>query len=153
MAEEAKPEKKPAAAKAPATGGKAKAKKEKPPALEDKPFADFMHQDYLPALKAELEKQGIGDLELKFEKQRIMPLGLSGECWQVIGSWQGGKRRFVVYFPKADIKGPRAFSCSTDGTQPSTIEPFLMDERRITLQLLVFGVVQRLNAQKWLAKN
>ncbi|MGC9505719.1 MULTISPECIES: DUF2996 domain-containing protein [Baaleninema] len=148
MAEDANQEKKkPAAAK----GGKAK--KEKPPAVEDKPFADFMHQDYLPALKAELENQGIDDLELKFEKHRVRPISPSDECWQVIGTWQGGKRRFVVYFPKADIKGPRAFSCSADGTQPSTIEPFLMDERRINLQLLVFGVVQRLNAQKWLARN
>lgn len=135
-----------------AKGGKAK-KKEKPPAVEDKPFADFMHQDYLPALKAELEEQGIDDLDLKFEKQRVRPLNAKGDCWQVIGTWQGGKRQFVVYFPKADIKGPRAFSCSADGAQASTIEPFLMDERKISLQLLVFGVVQRLNAQKWLARN
>lgn len=149
MAEEEKQAKTTPAAK----GGKAKAKKEKPPAVEDKPFADFMHQDYLPALKAELENQGIDDLDLKFEKQRVRPINTKGECWQVIGTWQAGKRQFVVYFPKADIKGPRAFSCSADGTQPSTVEPFLMDERKISLQLLVFGVVQRLNAQKWLARN
>lgn len=130
-----------------------KKKNEKPPAVEDKPFADFMHQDYLPALKQELENQGIEDLDLKFEKRRVPPLDTKGDCWQVIGTWQGGNRRFVVYFPKADIKGPRAFSCSADGTQPSTIEPFLMDERKIKLPLLVFGVVQRLNAQKWLARN
>ena len=36
---------------------------------------------------------------------------------------------------------------------PATIEPFLLDERKITLDLLVFGVIQRLNAQKWLGGN
>ncbi|MDE5116328.1 MAG: DUF2996 domain-containing protein, partial [Trichodesmium sp. St2_bin2_1] len=36
---------------------------------------------------------------------------------------------------------------------PATLEPFLIDERKITLNLLVFGVIQRLNAQKWLSLN
>jgi Protein of unknown function (DUF2996) len=140
-----------ATAKAAPKGGKVKA--EKPPAPEEKPFAEFVHQDYLPALKEALSQQGVSDLDLKFEKQRVPLISPKGECWQVIGQWQSGKRQFNLYFPKADIKGPRAFSCSADGTQASTIEPFLMDERKITLDLLVFGVVQRLNAQKWLAWN
>ena len=46
------------------------------------------------------------------------------------------------------------FICSADKfTLISTIEPFLGDERKINLDLLVFGVVQRLNAQKWLTRN
>lgn len=140
-----------AAGKAAPKGGKVKP--EKPPAPEDKPFAEFMHQDFLPALKEALSQQGLSDLDLKFEKQRVPLISPKGECWQAIGQWQSGKRQFTLYFPKADIKGPRAFSCAADGTQPSTLEPFLMDERKITLDLLVFGVVQRLNAQKWLAWN
>ncbi|NJN62120.1 MAG: DUF2996 domain-containing protein [Coleofasciculaceae cyanobacterium RL_1_1] len=131
----------------------AKPKKEKPPAVEDKPFADFMHQDYLPALKTALEEYGIEDLELTFEKQRVPLLGPGNECWQTIGTWSGGTRRFNIYFPKADIKGPRAFSCVANGTRPSTIEPFLMDERRITLGLLVYGAIKRLKAQKWIDQN
>jgi len=130
-----------------------KPKKEKPPAVEDKPFADFIHQDFLPTLKAALEDNGVTDLDLKFEKQRVSMFGPSSECWQVIGSWLGGDRRFNLYFPKADLKGARAFSCVANGTQTSTIEPFLMDERKITLDLLVFGVVKRLSAQKWLDRN
>lgn len=130
-------------------------KKEKAPAVEDKPFADFMQQDYLPALKSAFSKQGIEDLELSLEKQKIPVAGFGSaeECWQAIGRWQGGKRQFNLYFPKADINGPRAFSCADSGAKPSTIEPFLIDERKITLDLLVFGVIQRLNAQKWLARN
>jgi len=138
--------------KATEANSKAK-KKEKPPKVEDKPFADFMHQDYLPALRSALEERGIDDLELKFEKQRVPLLGPGNECWQTIGSWDDGARRFNIYFPKADIKGPRAFSCAANGTQTSTIEPFLMDERRISLGLLVYGAIQRLNAQKWLDRN
>lgn len=147
---------KPAAAKADGEEAPAKApKKEKAPAVEDKPFADFMQQDCLPALKTALNKQGIQDVELSLEKQKlpISGLGSTEECWQVIGRWKGGKRQFNVYFPKADIQGPRAFSCADSGAKPSTIEPFLIDERKITLDLLVFGIVQRLNAQKWLALN
>lgn len=139
--------------KAKAAPKDAKVKADKLPAPEEKPFADFVHQDYLPALKEALSQQGVSDLDLKFEKQRIAIVSPKDECWQVIGQWQSGKRQFNLYFPKADIKGPRAFSCSADGTQASTIEPFLMDERKITLDLLVSGLVQRLNAQKWLARN
>lgn len=133
---------------------KAAAKKEKAPAVEDKPFADFIQQDYLPALQAALTKQGVQDLELKFEKQKIPIAGFNqGEgCWQIMGRWQGGRRQFYIYFPEENIQGKRAFSCA-EGRKPSTLEPFLIDERKVTLDLMVFGIVQRLNAQKWLARN
>ncbi|MGE5656888.1 MAG: DUF2996 domain-containing protein [Actinomycetota bacterium] len=138
---------KPAAAKA--------AKKEKAPAVEDKPFGEFIQQDYLPALQAALGKQGVQDLELNLAKQKVPVAGMSsvGDCWQVIGTWQGGQRQFNLYFPQEDIQAQRAFSCTEKGTKTSTLEPFLIDERKITLDLLVFGVVQRLNAQKWLNLN
>jgi len=160
MSEEqtAKSKAKPAAAgKAKPAGksGAAGAKKAKPPKVEDKPFADFMHQDYLPALKSALIDQGVEDIEVMLEKQKfpMSGLGSNSECWQVIGRWNQSKRQFNIYFPKADISGPRAFSCSDVGAKPSTLEPFLIDERKITLDLMVFGVIQRLNGQKWLAPN
>jgi hypothetical protein len=133
----------------------AKAKKEKPPAVEDKPFAEFIQQDYLPALQEALVKEGISDLEVILIKQKLPIAGLnsSEECWQVAGKFQNGQRQFNVYFPKKDIKGQRAFSCSDYATKATTLEPFLIDERKITLELLVFGVLQRLNAQKWLNLN
>jgi len=132
----------------------AKAKKEKPPAVEDKPFSEFMEGHYVPALETALQEQGIEDLELQFVKGKFPPsLKIAEECPQVKGSWLGGRRQFTVYFPGEDIKGPKFFSWAADGTQPSSVEGFLGDERRINLDLLVFGVVQRLNAQKWLALN
>jgi hypothetical protein len=136
-----------------AKGGKKSKKDDKPPPVEDKPFAEFMHQDYLPALKEKLQELGLEDLEVKFDKQTVPQFGPKAECWQTIGQWNQGKRQFNVYFPKGDIKGLKGFSMSNDGAQTSTIEPFLVDERKISLELLVLGVVQRLNAQKWLDRN
>lgn len=132
----------------------AKPAKEKAPAVENKPFTEFIQQDYLPALKQALQKQGIQDIDLAFEKQKIPVLGYEGDtCWQVIGNWSAGKHEFRVYFPGEDIQGQRAFSCAYYKTHHSTIEPFLIDERKVALDLLVFAIVQRLNAQKWLSRN
>ena len=130
-------------------------KKEKPPAPETKPFAEFIKQDYLPALKTGLEKQGISDLKLSFTEAKISVRGLENEppCPQVIGTWEGGVNQFNVYFFNSDIKGQRGFSYTRNGSQPGTLEPFLIDEKKITLNLLVFGVVTRLNGQKWLTLN
>ncbi len=142
----AKPEEKPAPAKA--------AKKEKAPAVEDKPFVEFMQQDYLPALQKAITSEGVKDLQLSFAKQKLPIAGLasSEECWQVIGSWQGGQRQFNVYFPDEDIQGKKGFSCN-EGRRPSTLESFLIDERKITLDMLVSRLVYRLNGQKWLGRN
>ena len=147
---------KPAAAKAAGDKPPAKAaKKEKGPAVEDKPFKEFIEQDYLPALKSALSAQGVKDLELTFEKQKFSVPGYSqtDACWQIMGRWQnGGQRQFNLYFPQEDIQGQRAFSCN-EGPYPSTLEPFLIDERKVNLDLMVYGVVQRLNGQKWLVRN
>lgn len=129
----------------PATEAKPKAKPKveeaKAPAPEDLPFEEFIYRHYLPALAQAFSTGGIADLELEFANL------------QVQGRWQGGKRRFAVYFAKSDINGQKAFSCVEGGLPPSTLEPFLIDERKATLALMVFGVMQRLNAQKWLAAN
>jgi hypothetical protein len=133
----------------------ASAKKAKPPALEDKPFAEFIEQDYIPALKTALAQKGIEDLEIAWCKQKVtLPGFTSEESWaQVQGDWLGSQRHFRVYFPTEEIKGPRAFSCFERVSQPSTLEPFLIDERKIDLDGLVFYVVQRLTAQKWVTRN
>lgn len=134
---------------------KEKPAKEKKPALENKPFAEFIQQDYLPSLEKSLEEQGIQDLKLTFEKQKIPISGYEEQdtCWQVIGHWQDDRRQFTVYFSEENIQSPKAFSCADFGSHPSTLEPFLIDERRVTLSLLLLGVYQRLNAEKWLGRN
>jgi hypothetical protein len=153
-----KREKPAAAAKAadgekPAAAAKA-AKKEKAPAVEDKPFAEFIQQDYLPALQKALAKEGVKDLQLSFVKQNVPIKGMEqlGESWQIVGNFPDGVRHFNLYFPDENIQGKKAFSCN-EGKRPSTLESFLIDERKTTLDLLVYGLMQRLNGQKWLGRN
>jgi hypothetical protein len=128
--DKAKPEAKPAAAK-----------KEAKPTVESKPFADFIKQDFIQALEKAFAAQEYQDLELTFNNN------------QVAGTWDDGQKQFIVYFPDGDIQGRKAFSEASNGIAPSTIESFLIDERKVTLDLLVFGVVQRINAQKWFGRN
>src|SRR4028118_612204 len=143
------------AAKAAGDKPAAKAKKEKAPAVEDKPFTEFIEQEYVPALKSAFAKEGIKDVDVTFVKDKIQIPGLSqnGDCWQVAGSWKDGQRRFNVYFPNEDINKQKAFSWATNGAKPSTLESFMIDERRVTLDLMGFYTIQRLNAQQWLTRN
>lgn len=146
---------KPAAAKKAAAAGDkpTAAKKEKAPAVEDKAFLDFMQQDYVPALQKAIATEGVLDLKLSFAKQQVPIKGMQfDECWQVIGSWQNGYRQFNLYFPEENIQGKKAFSCN-EGKAPSTLESFLIDERKVTLDMLVSRLVYRLNGQKWLGRN
>ncbi|BAY52893.1 hypothetical protein NIES2134_120270 [Thermostichus vulcanus NIES-2134] len=115
-------------------------KKEKPPAIEDKPFAEFINEAFLPALKNALSAK-VGDVTLRLEGNTVM------------GEWGKGMYQFRLYFLEGNIQGPKVFVCSSGGIAPSTLEPFLGDERKVTLDLLVFGVMQRLNGQKWLGGN
>ncbi|MCL6751193.1 DUF2996 domain-containing protein [Nostoc sp. CCCryo 231-06] len=143
-----------AAEEKPAAAAKA-AKKEKAPSVEDKPFVEFIEQDYLPALQKAIAQEGVQDLQVSFAKQKVPITGFESaeECWQIIGSWkETGLRQFNLYFPEEDIQGKKGFSCN-EGKKPSTLESFLIDERKITLDLLVFGLVQRLDGQKWLGIN
>ncbi|NEU82124.1 DUF2996 domain-containing protein [Nostoc sp. UIC 10630] len=145
---------KPAAAAEEKPAAKA-AKKEKAPSVEDKPFVEFIEQDYLPALQKAIAQKGVQDLQVSFAKQKLPITGFESaeECWQIIGSWkETGARQFNLYFPEEDIQGKKGFSCN-EGKKPSTLESFLIDERKITLDLLVFGLVQRLDGQKWLGIN
>jgi len=90
-------------------------------------------------------------VELDFKQQPF--LGGNETYWQVLGSWQQGRRRFMVGFPEENIKGTKIFSLATDGASPSILEPFMIDERKVTLDLLVLYTLQRLNGQKWLTRN
>jgi hypothetical protein len=141
---------KPAAAEKPAA-----AKKPKEPAIEDKPFTEFMQQHFTPALKEALANQGIQDVELKFAKEKLPLAGAKADeqCWQVIGNWQNGQRQFNLYFLDENINGKKAFSYSNYGAKPSIIESFMIDERKATLDLLLLYTLQRLNGQKWLSRN
>jgi hypothetical protein len=153
---EAKPEAKAAKEKPAAAGDKPARppKKEKPPALEDKPFPEFITQHFMPNLTETLGKTGINDLELQFEKQPLPIPGIGdADYWQVIGHWQNGQRQFYIIFSKEDIAAPKYFCYADNGAKPSTLESFMIDERKVSLDLLSLYTVQRLNGQKWLVRN
>lgn len=131
---------------------KPKGKKEKPPAPEDKPFPQFIEEEFQPALREALAKEGIETLELNFVKDKL-PISGAGdeECAQVVGTWCD--RRFNIYFFDEDIGGDKGFSYAVGDSQPSTLESFMIDERKVSLDLLVMYTIQRLNGQKWLSRN
>ncbi|NJL00216.1 MAG: DUF2996 domain-containing protein [Spirulinaceae cyanobacterium SM2_1_0] len=130
-----------------------KAKKEKAPPIEDKPFPEFIQQHFLPSLQEAMSEAGTKDLSLDFS-QKTLPLPNSTDLiWQVAGTWDKGYRHFSIYFFDENIKGQKGFSCSTGEGSPSTIESFMIDERRVNLDLLVLYTLQRLNGEKWLGKN
>ena len=150
------------AAKAAPKGSKAEAgaapkaaKKEKPPALEDKPFTEFIEQHFIPSLETALKEKGLDDIQLSLNQQPLEVFGINdGESyWHVKGKWQRGSRQFNIAFTKDDISSPKLFYFADKGSQPSTIEQFMGDERKINLDLMVLFTLRRLNGQKWLARN
>ena len=152
MAEETTTPATPAEAEKPAQP--AAAKKLKEPTVEEKPFAEFIERHFQPALAAALQKLGITDMKLSFKQDKIPVSGVSSSsCWQLTGNWLGGMRQFSIYFWEEDINGKKAFSQAEGGAQPSTLESFMIDERKVSLDLLLFYTLQRLNGQKWLTRN
>jgi Protein of unknown function (DUF2996) len=145
------------AAKDAADGAAPAAKKVKAPAVEDKPLPEFMTQDCLPVLIEQLTAQGIQGLDLTFKTQKIAVRGYESlpECWQIEAKWQAHQKahQFNVYFFDADLQGQRGFSVSLGNQLPSTMESFRIDERKMSLNLFISGVLQRLNSQKWLDRN
>lgn len=140
-----------AAAKATAADNEAAtAAKAKPPAPEDQPFATFVPELLLPALAAECRSYGGPSPEMSFE-QGAMPV-VGAPCWIVKGSLPG-ERRFWLCFTDADIQSAKTVALAEAGAEPSLLESFLIDERKMTLPLLVSRLVQRLNGQKWLGPN
>jgi len=130
-------------------------KKPKEPALEDKPLQEFVQEHFLPNLDQALKKAGLADVDLQFIEQAL-PLTEADpqqKYWQVIGTWRSAQRQFNLYFLSPGISGPKAFSCSSSGVSPSTLESFMIDERKVSLDLMVLYTLQRLNGQKWLYRN
>jgi len=126
------------------------APKAKPPAPEDKPFAEFVAQLLLPALAKEIESYGGPAAELSFEQGPMPVVGM--DCWMVKGRLPG-ERRFWLCFTADDINASKTVVIAEAGSEPSLLESFLIDEKRMSLALIVSRLVQRLNGQKWLGPN
>ncbi len=110
------------------------AKKEKAP---EKPFPQQMEEDIIPTTKAAFEKRNITDLKLGYSDKLLT------------GSFDGGRHEFKVIFAEEDLTAPKYFRFAVDGVDSSTIESFMIDERKITADLFAFYLTQRLYAQQW----
>ena len=122
----------------------------KPPKPEDKPFDAFIQDELLPAVRKELEGHGITPTVLDLREGERPVVG--GSCWMVYGELPPG-RRFWVCFSEPSINAAKTITIADPGTDPSLLESFLIDEKRMSLALLQSRLLQRLNGQKWLGGN
>ena len=125
-----------------------KPKKELP--IERKPFQEFINIHLIPALTEEINQRG---LEIKNINLTNTNRPIAGDkCW-VINCEIKDTCNFWLSFEKDDISSLKSISLSKPNQQPSIIESFLIDEKRITLKLIISRVLQRLNGQKLIGVN
>jgi len=125
-----------------------KPKKELP--IEKKPFQEFINIHLIPALTQEINQRGlqINNINLTNTNRPIA----GDKCW-VINCEIKDTCNFWLSFEKDDISSLKSISLSKPNQKPSIIESFLIDEKRITLKLIISRVLQRLNGQKLIGVN
>jgi len=125
-----------------------KPKKELP--VEKKPFQEFINIHLIPTLTKEINQRG---LEINIINLTNTNRPIAGDkCW-VINCEIKDTCNFWLSFEKDDISSLKSISLSKPNQQPSIIESFLIDEKRITLKLIISRVLQRLNGQKLIGVN
>ena len=125
-----------------------KPKKELP--IEKKPFQEFINIHLIPALIEEINQRGleINNINLTNTNRPIA----GDKCW-VINCEIKDTCNFWLSFEKDDISSLKSISLSKPNQKPSIIESFLIDEKRITLKLIISRILQRLNGQKLIGVN
>ena len=126
------------------------AKPVKPPKLEDKPFKEFVCSHLIPGLKLSIENKGtiVSDIKLIEGKRPVV----GGNCWMIYCEIRE-QRRFWLCFSQDKIISDKTILLAESNSEPSIVESFLIDEKKITLPLLISRVLQRLNGQKWIGIN
>ena len=125
-----------------------KPKKELP--IEKKPFQEFVNIHLIPSLIEEINQRG---LEINYINLQNTNRPIAGDkCW-VINCEIKDTCNFWLSFEKDDISSLKSISLSKPNQTPSIIESFLIDEKRITLKLIISRVLQRLNGQKLIGVN
>ena len=125
-----------------------KPKKEIP--IEKKPFQEFINTHLIPALIEEINERGFEIININL-KNTNRPIA-GDKCW-VINCEIKNTCNFWLSFEKDDITSLKSISLSKPNQKPSIIESFLIDEKRITLKLIISRVLQRLNGQKLIGVN
>ena len=118
--------------------------------IEKKPFNQFINEHLIPEIKIVFKEKG---KEIKSIKMSNTNRPIAGdECW-VIYCEIKETCCFWLCFDKDDITSPKSFSLCRMNEKPSVIESFLIDEKKITLKLIISRILQRLNGQKLLGAN
>jgi len=118
--------------------------------VEKKPFQELINMHLIPSFTEEINQRGleINNINLTNTNRPI-----AGDiCW-VINCEIKDTCNFWLSFEKDDISSLKSISLSKPNQQPSIIESFLIDEKRITLKLIISRVLQRLNGQKLIGVN
>lgn len=120
------------------------------PKPEDKPFATFIEENLLPSLSKSLTELQQAPISLVLVEGERPVVG--GRCWMVQGELPAG-RRFWLCFESDAITSGKTIALAESGSDPSLLESFLIDEKRINQALLESRLLQRLNGQKWFGGN
>ena len=125
-------------------------KPKKEPPIEKKPFQEFINIHLIPSLIEEINQRGLEVKNINLENTNRPIAG--DKCW-VINCEIKDTCSFWLSFENEDISSSKSISLSKPSQKPSIIESFLIDEKRITLKLIISRVMQRLNGQKLIGVN
>ena len=129
---------------------KAKTKPVKQPPIEKKPFIEFVNDYLIPEIKNEFKLKGKEVNIINLQKTN-RPIA-EDICW-VIYCEIDNTCNFWLSFERDDITSLKSFSLCKNYEKPSIIESFLIDEKKITLKLIISRILQRLNGQKLIGAN
>ena len=118
--------------------------------IEKKPFQEFINIHLIPSLIQEINQRGLEVNNINLENTDRPIAG--DKCW-VVNCEIKDTCSFWLSFEKEDISSSKSISLSKPSQKPSIIESFLIDEKRITLKLIISRVMQRLNGQKLIGVN
>ena len=118
--------------------------------IEKKPFGEFVNVHLLPSLISEFKERGLEVVNINL-KNTSRPIA-GDKCW-VIYCEIKDICNFWLAFEKEDISSLKSISLCKTNQKPSVIESFLIDEKRITLKLIISRILQRLNGQKLIGIN
>ena len=118
--------------------------------VEKKPFQEFINIHLIPELIEEINQRGLEIININLNNTNRPIAG--DKCW-VIKCEIKDTCIFWLSFEKEDISSLKSISLSKPNQKPSIIESFLIDEKRITLKLIISRLMQRLNGQKLIGVN
>ena len=113
------------------------------------PKNDLKNENNTPVTE-EINQRGLEINNINLENTNRPIAG--DKCW-VINCDIKNTCSFWLSFEKEDISSLKSISLSKPNQKPSIIESFLIDEKRITLKLIISRILQRLNGQKLIGVN